>query len=116
MGKLSIWTLVTGKEKKNGEKKEKDASLKHLQNPLEQEKMKYKQLYFDAQVRFANKLSNMQSKFGNIRSIITGAEYSLQSRRDELSPELFSYLMTIMGEVDKECLNQTIYYNEANNS
>ena len=94
----------------------KGKTFPKVQEHLKQEKMKYKQLYLNAQVRFANKLSNMQSKFGNIRSIITGAEYSLQSRRDELSQELFSYLMTIIGEVDKECLNQTIYYNEANNS
>ena len=80
--------------------------------------MSYKQLYLEAQCRFAKKLELLHSRYNDIRVIVNNLTDSMDRRRCEISPELLFDLNKELGEITKIC-GDMIYnfedcYNETN--
>ena len=74
--------------------------------------MKYKQLYLDAQVRFAGKLALMKYSFSDIDSILKSLYYSLDIGRGEVSPELYRAMTDKLEKAGSICHTMIFNFEE----
>ena len=68
--------------------------------------MKYKRLYLEAQKKFADRISDLELHFSDIRHDIIGIQYAIDARRDEISPELYIYLTATLNSLNRKCLHK----------
>ena len=68
--------------------------------------MKYKELFIEAQKKFALKSEKFHQGYFDIHSIVNKIDSRLDGRRREISPELYEDLSKDLEEIRTICGNQ----------
>lgn len=70
----------------------------HSDECIIEDDIDYEKVYLEAQKRYASKNTFLRSKLSDVRSTLSKIDDHLDTKRNELSPELYSELHTFLRE------------------